>query len=220
MGSITLEKADRLYWLGRYTERVYTTLREFFTGYDTMIDELEDSYNTYCRRLNIPNIYASKEDFLERYPFDESNPDSIISNLIRAYDNAIVMREEITSESLAYVQMAIYEMKKAQISNAPLLSLQNVLDNILAFWGCADDSIEDDEVRNIIKVGKRAERLDLYLRLYMPIDKIEREYKKLQSRIRNANIRYEAGRLEKTAKLFRQGKEYYSESVAMLEQVF
>ena len=30
MGIISMEKVDHLYWLGRYTERVYTTLRMFF----------------------------------------------------------------------------------------------------------------------------------------------------------------------------------------------
>ncbi len=31
--------------------------------------------------LDIPNIYTSKEDFLRRYPFDNSIADSIISNM-------------------------------------------------------------------------------------------------------------------------------------------
>ena len=37
MGIISVEQTDRLYWLGRYTERVYTTMRLFFTTYDTKI---------------------------------------------------------------------------------------------------------------------------------------------------------------------------------------
>lgn len=44
MGIISVEQADRLYWLGRYTERVYTTLRIFYRSFDTMIDEITDSY--------------------------------------------------------------------------------------------------------------------------------------------------------------------------------
>lgn len=52
------------------------------------------------RMIDIPYIYDSKECFKESYPFDESNPDSIFSNLNRAYDNAIVLREEIGSEAL------------------------------------------------------------------------------------------------------------------------
>ena len=80
MSNITTEKANELFWLGRYVERVYTTCMEFFKGYDRMIDEREVSYPEYCRRVSIPNVYADKEDFLRSYPFDESNPDSIISN--------------------------------------------------------------------------------------------------------------------------------------------
>ena len=35
------------------------------------------------------------------------NPDSIISNLNRAYDNAIVLRESIGSETLSYIQLSL-----------------------------------------------------------------------------------------------------------------
>ena len=97
MGIISVEQADHLFWLGRYTERVYTTLRFYFQRFDSMIDETVDSYQTFCESIDIPNIYLSKEDFLRRYPFDADNTDSIISNLNRAYDNAIVLRESIGS---------------------------------------------------------------------------------------------------------------------------
>ena len=38
MGIISIEKADHLFWLGRYTERVFTTLRMFFKYFDEMLD--------------------------------------------------------------------------------------------------------------------------------------------------------------------------------------
>ena len=85
MGIISLEQQDRLYWLGRYTERVYTTLRMYSQSYDMMIDEITDSYQEFCKMIDIPDIYGSKDEFKKKYPFDESNPDSIISNLTRAY---------------------------------------------------------------------------------------------------------------------------------------
>lgn len=47
MGIISVEQADHLYWLGRYTERVYTTLRVYFQSFDTMIDEKADSYQKF-----------------------------------------------------------------------------------------------------------------------------------------------------------------------------
>ena len=146
MGIISVEQASRLYWLGRYTERVYSTIRMFFKSYDRMIDTDDNCYKEFCASVDIPDIYESKEEFLKRYPFDETNPDSIISNLNRAYDNAIVLRENISTEALSYIQLAIYEMCKAKESSAPLFELQHVLDEILAFWGNIDDRIDSEEM--------------------------------------------------------------------------
>lgn len=132
MGIISVEQADRLYWLGRYTERVYTTLRMFCQSFDVMIDELGDSYREFCKKLDIPDSYGDKAAFLKQYPFDCENPDSIISNLDRAYGNAVVLRESIGSEALSYIQLAVYEMNKASASKAPLIELQHVIDDLLA----------------------------------------------------------------------------------------
>ncbi len=78
MGIISLEHTDRLYWLGRYSERVYTTLRLYSNSYDRMIDEIADSYQEFCKRIDIPDVYGSKDVFRKNYPFDETNPDSIL----------------------------------------------------------------------------------------------------------------------------------------------
>ena len=107
MGIISVEQTDRLYWLGRYTERVYTTMRLYFVTYDTLIDQIGKEYTEFCIQLDIPDIYTSPEDFIHRYAFDETDCNSMMSKLMRAYDNAIVLREEIGSESLAYIQLAI-----------------------------------------------------------------------------------------------------------------
>lgn len=136
MGVISVEQTDRLYWLGRYAERVYTTMKLYFRTYDTMIDAGED-YDRFCRALEIPNIYTSKEDFISRYSFDEEDVNSLMSNLKRAYDNAVVLREEIGTEALAYIQLAVYAMQRAEDSQAPLIEFQKVVDNLMALTGSA-----------------------------------------------------------------------------------
>lgn len=190
MGIISVENTDRLFWLGRYTERVYTTLRLFADSYDNMIDTDIYDYENFCRRLDIPCIYSSKEDFCLHYCFNEKDPNSIYSNLIRAYDNAIVLREEIGSEPLSYIQLAIYDMNKAGLSEAPLLELQRVIDNLLAFWGIVDDLIDDGNVRSILKTGKRVERIDLYGRLHVPTEEMKREVRRLYSRLPKTCLAY------------------------------
>lgn len=61
MGIISVEHMDRLYWLGRYTERTYTTTRIFEHSYDKMIDFQPETYHKFCDRLDIPDIYPDKE---------------------------------------------------------------------------------------------------------------------------------------------------------------
>ena len=220
MGIISVEQASRLYWLGRYTERVYSTIRMFFNSYDKMIDTEPNSYITFCNSVDIPNIYPSREDFLNRYPFDEANPDSIISNLNRAYDNAIVLRESISTEALSYIQLAVYEMNRAAQSKAPLFELQHVLDEILAFWGSIDDRIDSEEIRNIIKAGKRIERVDLYARLGAANEEVKREVHRMIPRVTKSGLPYQAEKLEKVQQLAEQDQLDYYQIVSNVETIF
>lgn len=64
------------------------------------------------------------------------------------------------------------------------------MDNILAFWGIADDCIDSENIRNIIKIGKRVERLDLYARLHMPRNEMIREVDRLAERIPRTCLNY------------------------------
>lgn len=219
MGIISVEQVDHLYWLGRYTERVYTTLRFFFQSFDTMIDETIDSYQKFCASIDIPNIYTSKEDFLKRYPFDAENPDSIISNLNRAYDNAIVLRESIGSEALSYIQLAIYDMNKAALSKSPLIEMQYIMDHILAFWGIADDEIDSEQVRNMIKAGKRIERVDLYARLGMSGRELAREVHRMVPRVERSGLSYDRGKLERVRALVEDSQLDYYQIVSNVEAV-
>ena len=172
MAILSAEHSDQLYWLGRYSERVYTTIREFAKRFDSMIELKDEDYNEYCKAQDIPNIYTSKEDFVRRYCFDENDTNSIYSNLIKAYDNAVVLRDEIGSETLSYIQLAVYAMSKA-----------------------TDDDIDSECVRSIIKLGKRVERIDLYARMKMNPAELRREMKRLNTRINRSGLKYNTMKL-------------------------
>ncbi len=219
MGIISVEQADHLFWLGRYTERVYTTLRFYFPRFDSMIDEKVDSYQTFCESIDIPNIYSSKEDFLRRYPFDADNPNSIISNLNRAYDNAIVLRESIGSETLSYIQLAVYDMNKAAVSKSPLIELQYLLDHILSFWGIADDQIDSEQVRNMIKAGKRIERIDMYARLKVSREELIREVCRMIPRVERSGLVYDKVKLGQMKSLVENPDLDYYKIVSNVEAI-
>ena len=202
MGIISVEQADRLYWLGRYIERVYTTVDMYNQGFDQMIDVFPtDYYQNFCSKMDIPNIYQDMDDFFYRYPYDKSNPDSIISNLERAYDNAIVLRESIGSEALSYIQMAVYDWSKAADNQAPPLEIQKLMDHILAFWGTVDDQIDDKQIRNILKAGKRIERIDLYARMGFSKEKLLREVHRMLPRVRESGLLYEEDKLKQISQM-------------------
>lgn len=220
MGIISVEQENRLYWLGRYAERVYTTVRIYFKSFDSMIDEFADSYHEFCKMIDIPDIYKDKDDFMTSYPFDEKNPDSIISNLNRAYDNAIVLRENIGSESLSYIQLAIYEMNKAKNSDAPLIEMQQIIDDILAFWGIVDDQIEDNNIRNIIKSGKRIERIDIYARLGVGRDELLKEVHRMVPRVEKSGINYDRDKLASIQTAFEKSEINYYEIVNLVETLY
>ncbi len=220
MGIISVEQADRLYWLGRYTERVNTTIKMFGQSFDSMIDGIPETYEEFCRMIDIPDVYGSMENFNKNYPFDETNPDSIISNLTRAYDNAIVLRESIGSETLSYIQLAIYEMQKAKISESPLIELQKVLDYLLAFWGVADDLIDDERIRNIIKAGKRIERIDLYARLGAGGKELIREVGRMIPRVERSGLNYDVDNLIKIKEMVNSSEVDFYGVVQAVESVF
>ena len=219
MGIISVEQVDHLYWLGRYTERVYTTLKVYSDSFDRMIDETQDSYGKYCESLDIPNIYLNKEDFLTRYPFDEEVPDSIISNLNRAYDNAIVLRETIGSDALSYIQMAIYAMNNAAYSESPLIELQQISDELLSFWGIIDDQVDSEQIRNIIKAGKRIERIDLYARLEIEKTKIEREIHRMIPRVLRSGMKINETALSKIGYLVESENPDYDALISCVEAI-
>ena len=72
-----------------------------------MIEAPEGVYVEYCKKLGIPNIYTSNRQFVGSYLFDEENPDSVILSMKRAYDNGVVLREELSSNVLSYIQLAL-----------------------------------------------------------------------------------------------------------------
>ncbi|MDD3403151.1 MAG: alpha-E domain-containing protein [Hespellia sp.] len=222
MGIISINKLDNLYWLGRYTERVYTSIRKFYRIYDSMIEAPEGEYKIYCEKLNIPDIYSGNTEFLTSYIFSKENPDSLYSNMSRAYDNAIVLREELSSNVLAYVQLALDTFETNMTSRAPLLELQSVIDYLLAFWGCVDDYVEDEDCRNIMKCGKYVERMDLYIRLDYHIRDIEKEFNKLANRIHKTHMYYNIEKLDKLADVINEKSEAsagYQEALNCLDGI-
>ncbi len=188
MDNMSVTKVSRLFWLGRYYERVAATLDYLWSWYDRMIDGDPIDYPAFCSALEISCVYESAEDFMHAYVFDRSNPESLCATADAMLGNGMVLRETIGSRTLAYLELAVNALESGRDSVNPTLPLQHVIDYILAFRGCYDDCIDDENVRNIIKCGASVERLSLYCRLRWRTELISTEITKLSKRMNRTSL--------------------------------
>lgn len=195
MDIISLEELNRIYWLGRYTERVYTTIREYLSGRDRMIEN-PDFYITYCQNFSIPNCYGSATDFLMNYAFDKDNPDSIVSNLNYAYDNAILLRQIFGTETLSYMELALNCLEHAKDCPAVMIELHKILDYILAFWARIEDETDSEQIRSVVKIGRYLERINLYLRLRKTKEDMIKPFHMMVAKLRKGYLTYDKDMLE------------------------
>ena len=195
MGFISIDQGDNLFWLGRYAERVYRTIRHFETLCDVMLDTDEYAYRPFCYALNIPDIYRDSMDFIDSYLFEPSNPDSLYSNLSRAYDDGILLRNTISSSSLSYLQLALSCLEEGRRDRANALVGKQVVDYLLAFWGCIDENVSSSQERCLIKAGRYLEKLDMQIRLGESWENIGVTLGKLERRLIGARLSYDQAKL-------------------------
>lgn len=226
MSTISKEHSDRLYWLGRYTERFFTTLKALDKMFDRMLGQ-SHIYTEYLDHFGIVNTYSDSREFIRSFLYDEFNPNSAAYSLERAYDNGIVLREEISTPALSFLQMAKDTLKKAETSPNPRLSLLPLEDIVYGFWGSVNEHIYDDEIRNIIYIGKTIERLDLYIRMKYPFATVEKEFIRLcknLNRVPKATpYRYNTKYLSQLVEILGSQSEYESnadKAVASLGHLF
>jgi uncharacterized alpha-E superfamily protein len=179
MGIISIEHSSNLYWLGRYTERVYTTLDTFFDYYDIMLDKGKNSYMDFLSKLSIEDKYGDYENFIRGFLYSRTDSFTVSSTFRLAHENGLVVRNTIGSESLAYIELAANTFNSTCNAKNLRLALMPVMDYLLAFWGSIDDKLATGEAGIIIKCGKLAERLDLYFRFSYEHKLINSEYEKL-----------------------------------------
>ncbi len=149
--------------------------------YDQMIDGNPESYHTLREMLDPTHNYPNNEEFALGMVYDETNPSSVFSALNRAMDNAILLREDIYTETLSYIEMSIALMKKCKMENKINMTLlQYITDWSLAFWGSAEQRIYNTRILNIMMIGRHVEFLDMLLRYSDDFKRITLAYRHLK----------------------------------------
>ena len=183
---ISATKANRLYWLGRYECRVYLTLHQLNKCFDEMIDGEPDDYTGFWSKLDATGIYKTNEEFTFGMLYDDTNPCSVLSAQKFAMDNAILLREDIMSETLSYLEMSVALLKKCkQEATVNISHLQPVIDWALAFWGSAEQRLQNHKALDIMMIGRNIENLDMQIRFNYPFRRVALAYDSLKRYCKN-----------------------------------
>ena len=178
---ISAVKANSLFCLGRYEERVYITLHLLRKCHDKMIDgELED-YWPIWQKLDTTGAYQTIEEFTFGIMYDDTNPSTVMAAQTKAMDNAILLREDILSETLSYLEMSLAllkECRKKQEKN--VICLQPVIDWSLAFWGSAQQRLQNHKALYIMSIGRNVENMDMLLRFDYSYERVALAYDSLK----------------------------------------
>ena len=174
---ISAIKANSLFWLGRYEERVYITLHMMRKCYDKMIDGEMEDYWPFWQKLDPLGVYQTNDEFTLGMMYDCGNPSSVMSTQTKAMDNAILLREEIMSETLSYLEMSVALLKRcSEKQETNVMTLQPVIDWSLAFWGSAEQRLQNHKAQYIMMIGRNIENLDMLLRFEYCYERIAQAY--------------------------------------------
>lgn len=172
--------ADSMYWLSRYVERAEHVARLLMINTNLLIDvgdlemqTLDRFWHTVLSVFRIETAPIGNAALAERVArsmtFDATNPNSIITCLTRARENARAIRESISAEmwealNKVYLSitaddaMARYEENRDDF-------YRSILTGSMLFQGLTDQTLPHGQRWQFAIVGKYFERIDVTSRV-------------------------------------------------------
>lgn len=167
--------ANSIYWLNRYIERAENYARFVSVNFNLALD-LPPSISEQWEPLLIAtadelifNKYydqATPENVIQYMSFDERNPNSILSSLQHARENARTIREVISKEMWEEVNQFYWMVKDSAIKSKSweLSKFQSFFEQIKTgcqlFFGIVDSTITRNEGWHFGRMGRLLERAD------------------------------------------------------------
>lgn len=163
---LTANVAEHLYWLGRYLERVESTLMETVATFDEIIDVDKAAGKRLFKRLEVDIKYKNANEFLYEAVLGEHEA-NIYTMLGYVRENAIVSRAYIDLNAFGSI-VELYEVLK-QANNDHLdidcAFLEKLSSRVSEIWGELSRKQERNTSDYFIRLGKLVEKVDVHLRL-------------------------------------------------------
>lgn len=174
--------ADSIYWMGRYIERAENIARLVEVNLQLLLDfqdvddeKLAEHWDPLIRSTGDEERFykyyekADSESVLEFLTFDRENPNSIISCINGARENARMVRDQITQEMWETLNKLYLFLKSDHarvMYDAAVHDLyQQIKEYSHLFQGLAQATVERDEGYDFMLVGILLERADKTTRI-------------------------------------------------------
>lgn len=162
--------ADHLYWMSRYFERAEHTARLLDVSLNLMLEQspasTERRWQRLLRSLHIPappggvsEAYAVAEYITS----DMGNPNSIMSCIHAARENAQHVRELISTEMYEQLNNVYHQVRRTQLDQVweqdPASFFRAVKDGSHTFQGITDSTMTRGQGWHFIQIGRYLERV-------------------------------------------------------------
>lgn len=166
--------ANSMYWLGRYMERAENYARFIDVNFNLMLDLPSDvkeqwkplimatgDYDAYIKK----NTSFDKNSAIYFLAFDPENPNSLISSITFARENARIIRENLSRETWEKLNETYHFVRKGAAEKEwekddPRDFFENVKSRILLLYGLAESTVARTEGWHFRQLGQYLERAD------------------------------------------------------------
>jgi uncharacterized alpha-E superfamily protein len=169
--------ADSIYWLNRYVERAENVARFVDVNLNLLMDSplgTTQQWEPLIRTTGDLELFqerygdATADNVIQFLTFDRSYPNSIISCLQSARENARSVREIISSEMWEQVN-AFYFLVRDASSTSPMTDISNFFSEVKMeshlFAGVMDGTMTHNEGWHFGQLGRMVERADKTARI-------------------------------------------------------
>ena len=170
--------ADSMYWMSRYIERAEHVARLLLVNSNLLVDVGDLAPDLQERQWHsIPTIMRSQlpeehrmawgaANPIPRYmTFDGDNPNSLLTCVSRARENARGIRENISAEMWECVNMLYWAIRSEDAStrfeDSPDDFYRQMMNGSMLFQGLTDQTLDHDQRWLFTQLGKYLERIDV-----------------------------------------------------------
>jgi uncharacterized alpha-E superfamily protein len=168
--------ADSCFWLSRYIERAETCARILDVNMQLVLDFEDQNGGGGGQWLPILATLQDRELFETLHPeatadavldfvtFEKTNPNSILSSITFARENARTVREQISSEMWEELNRQFLYLQgtaaRAAFRESPIGFYRSVVNSLHSFQGVTDATMTHGEGWQFLQAGKYIERAD------------------------------------------------------------